>query len=63
LAAFLLSAPRDWKSVIVLPTVFGTWLNFVAIEFALLILIGFFTAKLHCYKLANSFLKFLPFTQ
>jgi hypothetical protein len=41
--------------------VLATMFNFAFSEFALLALLGFLTVKLHCYRLVNSFLNFLPF--
>jgi len=35
-------------------------LNFAALELGILILLGFFVAKLHCYRLVNSILNFRP---
>jgi hypothetical protein len=37
-----------------------TMVNFAFSELALLTLLCFLTAKLHCYRLVNSFLKFVP---
>ncbi len=63
MVAFVLSAPRRGRFFLVLPMALFASFNFAFLELALLILIGFFTAKLHCYKLVNSMLKFMPLGQ
>jgi hypothetical protein len=46
--------------VLALALVVATMANFAFSELALLVLLGFLTAKLRCYRLVNSFLKFMP---
>jgi hypothetical protein len=60
MVAFVLSAPKRGRYFLILPTAFAVSLNFAFFELALIILIGFFTAKLHCYRLVNSVLKLMP---
>ena len=57
MAAFVLSAPRRGRFFLVLPMALFASFNFAFFELSLLILIGFFTAKLQCYRLVNSMLK------
>jgi hypothetical protein len=59
LASFL-SLPRLGRFALALALVLGAVVNFALSEFALLALLGFFVAKLHCYRLVNSFLRFMP---
>ena len=59
LGAFVLSTPRTGRFFLILPMTFAVSLNFVALEFALLVLMGFLAAKLRCYMMVNSFLRFL----
>lgn len=61
--AFILSAPRRGKLALALPVVLTAALNFAVFEFVFLIVIGFFTAKLYCYKFANSMLKLMSFSR
>ncbi len=61
--ALLLSAPRREQAFLFFPLFLTSSVNFVALELVVLILIGFFTAKLHCYRLVNSVLRLLPFAR
>jgi len=49
--------------LLALALVVGTMANFAFSELALLIFLGFLTAKLQCYRLVNSFLRFMPYTR
>jgi hypothetical protein len=60
MVAALLSTTRKSGFLLVLPFMFATALRFAALELGLLVFIGFFTAKLRCYKLVNSFSRFGP---
>jgi hypothetical protein len=60
MVAYVLSAPRRGRYFLIVPTALAVSLNFAFLELAVIILIGFFTAKLHCYRLVNSVLKFMP---
>jgi len=60
--AFILSAPRRGKLTLALPVVLTAALNFAVFEFVFLLVIGFFTAKLYCYKVANSMLRLMSFS-
>jgi hypothetical protein len=46
--------------LIALVLVLSTMFNFALSELALLTLLGLLTAKLHCYRLLNSFLRLVP---
>jgi hypothetical protein len=59
LASFL-SAPVRGRFFLALALVSATMVNFAFSELALLTLLCFLTAKLHCYRLVNTFLKFVP---
>ena len=48
------------RPLIALILVLSTMFNFALSELALLTLLGFLTAKLHCYRLLNSFLRLVP---
>ncbi|MDG6902728.1 MAG: hypothetical protein JRM80_12330 [Nitrososphaerota archaeon] len=55
------SARRE--KLVVLPFLgLAVLFNFAAIQFGVLVLIGFFVAKLHCYRLVNSVMGLLTFT-
>ena len=58
-----LPAPRRGRLLLAVALVAATMTNFAFSEFALLVFLGFLTAKLHCYRLVNSFLRFMPFTR
>ncbi|HYB76162.1 MAG TPA: hypothetical protein VEC08_04305 [Nitrososphaerales archaeon] len=60
LLASLFPAPRRGRFLLALALVLATMVNFAFSELALLVLLGFLTAKLHCYRLVNSFLRFMP---
>lgn len=60
---FVLSAPKRGKLALILPVVVTAALNFAVFELVFLVVIGFFTAKLYCYKFANSMLKLMPFSR
>jgi hypothetical protein len=62
-AAFILSTPRQRRFFLALPMVFALALNFAFLELAVLILIGFFLAKLHCYRLVNTAIRFMTFAR
>lgn len=47
----------------IIPLIVALSLNFAALEFVVLIVIGFFLAKLHCYRFANSIMKLMSFGQ
>lgn len=59
LASFV-SVPglERFASAVVL--VLAAVVNFALSEFALLALLGFLVAKLHCYRFVNLFLRFVP---
>jgi hypothetical protein len=59
MAAFILSTPRRGKFFLVLPMIFALALNFAVLELVVLILIGFLLAKLHCYRLVNTTIRFM----
>ena len=58
--ASLLSAPVRGRFFFALALVSATIINFAFSELALLNLLCFLTAKLCCYRLVDSFLKFVP---
>jgi hypothetical protein len=58
-----LPAPRRGKLLLAVVLVAATMVNFAFSELALLVFLGFLTAKLHCYRLVNSFLRLTPFTR
>ena len=49
----LLVPPQRGKAVFIPPLVLALSLNFAAVELATIILVGFFIAKLQCYRFAN----------
>ena len=61
LLASVLPPPRRGRVLLAVALVVGTMANFAFSELALLIFLGFLTAKLQCYRLLNSFLRFMPF--
>jgi len=62
LLASVLPPPRLRRLLLALALVVATMANFAFSELALLVFLGFLTAKLQCYRLVNSFLRFVPFT-
>jgi len=58
-----LSNSRGIRAIFALALIALTILNFAFSEFALLTLLTFLTAKLYCYKLVNSFFRFVPFVR
>jgi len=58
--ASLLSAPVRGRFFLALALVSAAMVNFAFSELALLNILCFLTAKLYCYRLVNSFLKFAP---
>jgi len=63
LLASALPAPRRGRLLLAVALVVATIANFAFSELALLVFLGFLTAKLYCYRLVNSFLRFMPFTR
>ncbi|HXW95627.1 MAG TPA: hypothetical protein VEJ19_07970 [Nitrososphaerales archaeon] len=63
LVASFLPVPRRRSVLLAIGLVVATIANFAFSEFALLIFLGFLTAKLQCYRLVNSLLRFMPFTR
>ena len=63
LLASILPAPPRGRLLLAVGLVVATMANFAFSELALLIFLGFLTAKLECYRLVNSFLRFMPFTR
>jgi len=63
LLASVLPPPRRGRVLLAIALVVATMANFAFSELALLVFLGFLTAKLHCYRLLNSFLRFMPFTR
>jgi len=63
LLASVLPAPRRGRLLLAVALVVATMANFAFSELALLVFLGFLTAKLYCYRLVNSFLRFMPFTR
>ena len=55
-----LSVPKLGRFALASALVLAAVVNFALSEFALLALLGFLMAKLHCYRLVNSFMRFLP---
>ena len=55
-----LSVPKVGRFAFAIALVLAAIVNFALSEFALLALLGFLVAKLHCYRLVNSFLRFMP---
>ena len=60
IVASFLSVPKVERFALAVGLVLAAIVNFALSEFALLALLGFFMAKLHCYRLLNSFLRFVP---
>lgn len=54
------SVPKIGRFALAIALVLAAVVNFALSEFALLTLLGFLVAKLHCYRLVNSFLRFVP---
>jgi hypothetical protein len=63
LLASVLPAPRGGRLLLAIALVAATMANFAFSELALLVFLGFLTAKLQCYRLVNSFLRFVPLTR
>ena len=63
LLASVLPAPGRGRILLAIALVVATVANFAFSELALLVFLGFLTAKLQCYRLLNSFLRFMPFTR
>ena len=59
LASFV-SVPKIQRFATAIVLVLAAIVNFALSEFALLALLGFLMAKLNCYRLVNSFLRFVP---
>ena len=56
--------PARWRRLLLaVALVVATMANFAFSELALLVFLGFLTAKLQCYRLVNSFLRVVPFTR
>ena len=60
LLASVLPAPRRGRLLLAVVLVVATVANFAFSELALLVFLGFLTAKLECYRFVNSFLRFMP---
>jgi hypothetical protein len=60
LLASVLPAPSRGRFLLALALVLAMMVNFAFSELALLVLLGFLTAKLQCYRLVNSFVRFVP---
>jgi len=58
--ASFVSFPKMGRFALAVGLVLAAIVNFALSEFALLALLGFLVAKLHCYRLVNSFLRFVP---
>jgi hypothetical protein len=63
LLAYVLPAPRRGRLLLAVVLVVATMANFAFSELALLVFLSFLTAKLYCYRLVNSFLRFITFTR
>ena len=61
LASFV-SVPKMRRFALAIVLVLAAIVNFALSEFALLTLLGFLMVKLNCYRLVNSFLRFVPVT-
>jgi len=61
LVAQLIVSTGRRRMFLVIPVVLALSLNFAVFELVILILIGFFIAKLHCYRFVNSMMKLMPF--
>ena len=51
------------RPLVALVLVLATMFNFAFSEFALLAFLGLLTAKLQCYRLLNTFMRFVPPTR
>lgn len=61
LAAPLLASAR-WGRIVLIPVlILALSLNFAAFEPVILILMGFFIAKFHCYRFVNSMMELVSF--
>jgi hypothetical protein len=63
LLASVFPPARLRRLLLAVALVVATMANFAFSELALLVFLGFLTAKLQCYRLVNSFLRFVPFTR
>jgi len=59
----VLPPARRGRLLLAIALVVATVANFAFSELALLVFLGFLTAKLQCYRLVNTFLKFMPFAR
>lgn len=50
----LLVSPQRGRAVFIPPMILALSLHFAVVELATIVLVGFFVAKLHCYRFANS---------
>jgi len=63
LFASIMPPARLRRLLLALALVVATMANFAFSELALLVFLAFLTAKLQCYRLVNSFLRFMPSTR
>ncbi|HYA55811.1 MAG TPA: hypothetical protein VEC08_05800 [Nitrososphaerales archaeon] len=63
LFASVLPPARRGRILLAVALIVATMANFAFSELALLVFLGFLTAKLQCYRLVNSFLRFMPSTR
>jgi hypothetical protein len=61
LAAALLASQNARRGLLLPFLIFAMSLNFAAFELGALFLAGFFVAKLHCYRFANSVFRLISF--
>jgi len=61
IAMLLHMTPQRRRLILALPVAATAILGFAFLELALIILIGFFIAKLSCYRLVNSLLRRVQF--
>jgi hypothetical protein len=52
--------PKIGRFALAVALALSAVVNFALSEFALLALLGFLVAKLHCYRFLNLFLRFVP---
>lgn len=57
----LLTSPKRGRVALVPLLVLALLFNFATLEFAMLVLVGFFTVKLHLYRFANLLLRIPSF--
>lgn len=60
LVSRLVLSSRRGKFALVPPLLAALSFNFVTAEFVILLLVGYFILKLHCYRLVNSLMRLLP---